>query len=213
MRVLGIETSCDETGVAVYDTERGLLADVLYSQVAIHAEYGGVVPELASRDHVRKTLPLIDQALSEAAITRAEIEGVAYTAGPGLGRRSDGRCNARARYCRWARCAQPWGTPYGGPLTRPMLAETAPAYPFVALLVSGGHTQLVRVEGLGVYQLLGESLDDAAGEAFDKTAKMLGLPYPGGPQVAQLAEQGDPTRFDFPRPMVKQGGLILVFRV
>ena len=211
MRVLGIETSCDETGVAVYDTERGLLADVLYSQVAIHAEYGGVVPELASRDHVRKTLPLIDQALSEAAITRAEIEGVAYTAGPGLaGALMVGATLGRA-------IAVGLGVPslgvhhMEGHLLAPMLSETAPAYPFVALLVSGGHTQLVRVEGLGVYQLLGESLDDAAGEAFDKTAKMLGLPYPGGPQVAQLAEQGDPTRFYFPRPMVKQGGLNFSF--
>ena len=211
MRVLGIETSCDETGVAVYDTERGLLADVLYSQVAIHAEYGGVVPELASRDHVRKTLPLIDQALSEAAITRAEIEGVAYTAGPGLaGALMVGATLGRA-------IAVGLGVPslgvhhMEGHLLAPMLSETAPAYPFVALLVSGGHTQLVRVEGLGVYQLLGESLDDAAGEAFDKTAKMLGLPYPGGPQVAQLAEQGDATRFDFPRPMVKQGGLDFSF--
>ena len=211
MRVLGIETSCDETGVAVYDTERGLLADVLYSQVAIHAEYGGVVPELASRDHVRKTLPLVDQALLEADITRADIEGVAYTAGPGLaGALMVGATLGRA-------IAVGLGVPslgvhhMEGHLLAPMLAENAPAYPFVALLVSGGHTQLVRVDGLGVYELLGESLDDAAGEAFDKTAKMLGLPYPGGPQVAQLAEAGDPTRFDFPRPMVKQGGLDFSF--
>ena len=211
MRVLGIETSCDETGVAVYDTERGLLADVLYSQVAIHAEYGGVVPELASRDHVRKTLPLIDEALSEADITRADIGGVAYTAGPGLaGALMVGATLGRA-------IAVGLGVPslgvhhMEGHLLAPMLAENAPAYPFVALLVSGGHTQLVRVDGLGVYQLLGESLDDAAGEAFDKTAKMLGLPYPGGPQVAKLAEEGDPTRFDFPRPMVKQGGLDFSF--
>ncbi|RZO67791.1 MAG: tRNA (adenosine(37)-N6)-threonylcarbamoyltransferase complex transferase subunit TsaD, partial [Halieaceae bacterium] len=211
MRVLGIETSCDETGVAVYDTERGLLADVLYSQVAIHAEYGGVVPELASRDHVRKTLPLVDQALLEADITRADIGGVAYTAGPGLaGALMVGATLGRA-------IAVGLGVPslgvhhMEGHLLAPMLAENAPAYPFVALLVSGGHTQLVRVDGLGVYELLGESLDDAAGEAFDKTAKMLGLPYPGGPQVAQLAEEGDPTRFDFPRPMVKQGGLDFSF--
>jgi N6-L-threonylcarbamoyladenine synthase len=211
MRVLGIETSCDETGVAVYDTERGLLADVLYSQVAIHAEYGGVVPELASRDHVRKTLPLVDQALLEADITRADIGGVAYTAGPGLaGALMVGATLGRA-------IAVGLGVPslgvhhMEGHLLAPMLAENAPAYPLVALLVSGGHTQLVRVDGLGVYQLLGESLDDAAGEAFDKTAKMLGLPYPGGPQVAQLAEEGDPSRFDFPRPMVKQGGLDFSF--
>ena len=215
MKVLGIETSCDETGVAIYDTEQGLLADALYSQVEIHAEYGGVVPELASRDHVRKTLPLIDQVLSEAGITRSEIDGVAYTAGPGLiGALMVGATLSRS-------IAAGLGVPalgvhhMEGHLLAPMLADheggAVPAYPFVALLVSGGHTQLVRVDGLGEYALLGESLDDAAGEAFDKTAKMLGLPYPGGPHVARLAEQGDPDRFDFPRPMVKQGGLDFSF--
>ena len=207
MRVLGIETSCDETGVALYDTERGLLADALYSQVDIHAEYGGVVPELASRDHVRKTLPLIDQVLTESGLARGDIDGVAYTAGPGLvGALMVGATLGRA-------IAAGLGVPslgvhhMEGHLLAPMLAagDLAPAYPFVALLVSGGHTQLVRVDGLGRYELLGESLDDAAGEAFDKTAKMLCLPYPGGPHVAKLAEQGDPVRFDFPRPMVKQG--------
>ena len=215
MRVLGIETSCDETGVALYDTERGLLADALYSQVEIHAEYGGVVPELASRDHVRKTLPLIDQVLSEGGLERGHIDGVAYTAGPGLvGALMVGATLGRS-------IAAGLGVPslgvhhMEGHLLAPMLGErdggAVPAYPFVALLVSGGHTQLVRVDGLGRYALLGESLDDAAGEAFDKTAKMLGLPYPGGPHVAKLAEQGDPARFDFPRPMVKQGGLDFSF--
>lgn len=215
MRVLGIETSCDETGVALYDTERGLLADALYSQIEIHAEYGGVVPELASRDHVRKTLPLIDQVLSEGGIERGHIDGVAYTAGPGLvGALMVGATLGRS-------IAAGLGVPslgvhhMEGHLLAPMLGErdggAVPAYPFVALLVSGGHTQLVRVDGLGQYALLGESLDDAAGEAFDKTAKMLGLPYPGGPHVATLAEQGDPARFDFPRPMVKQGGLDFSF--
>ena len=215
MRVLGIETSCDETGVALYDTERGLLADALYSQVEIHSEYGGVVPELASRDHVRKTLPLIDQVLCEGGVERGHIDGVAYTAGPGLlGALMVGATLGRS-------IAAGLGVPslgvhhMEGHLLAPMLGErlgeAVPDYPFVALLVSGGHTQLVRVDNLGEYSLLGESLDDAAGEAFDKTAKMLGLPYPGGPHVAKLAEQGDPARFDFPRPMVRQGGLDFSF--
>ena len=215
MRVLGIETSCDETGVALYDTERGLLADALYSQVEIHAEYGGVVPELASRDHVRKTLPLIDQVLLEGGIERRDIDAVAYTAGPGLvGALMVGATLGRS-------IAVGLGVPslgvhhMEGHLLAPMLGDreggAVPDYPFVALLVSGGHTQLVRVDGLGQYSLLGESLDDAAGEAFDKTAKMLGLPYPGGPHVAKLAERGDPDRFEFPRPMVKQGGLDFSF--
>ena len=215
MKVLGIETSCDETGVALYDTERGLLADALYSQIDIHAEYGGVVPELASRDHVRKTLPLIDQVLAEGGIARGGIDGVAYRAGAGLG----GALMVGATLGR--AIAAGLGVPslgvhhMEGHLLAPMLAEheadAVPEYPFVALLVSGGHTQLVRVDALGQYSLLGESLDDAAGEAFDKTAKMLALPYPGGPHVAKLAEQGDPARFDFPRPMVKQGGLDFSF--
>lgn len=211
MRVLGIETSCDETGIALYDTERGLLADALYSQVAVHAEYGGVVPELASRDHIRKALPLIDQVLEEAGVDKAEIDAVAYTAGPGLiGALMVGATLARS-------IAFSLGVPslgvhhMEGHLLAPMLAEEPPEYPFVALLVSGGHSQLVRVDGLGKYRLLGESLDDAAGEAFDKTAKMLGLPYPGGPQVAALAEQGNPDRFQFPRPMVKHPGLDMSF--
>jgi N6-L-threonylcarbamoyladenine synthase len=211
IRVLGIETSCDETGIAVYDGERGLLAQAVYSQVHIHAEYGGVVPELASRDHVRKTLPLIRQVLDEAHLDPASIDGVAYTAGPGLvGALLVG--TALGRSLAWA-----WGVPavgvhhMEGHLLAPLLEDPAPAFPFVALLVSGGHTQLVDVTGVGRYKILGESLDDAAGEAFDKTAKILGLPYPGGPALAKLAEQGDPTRFRFPRPMTDRPGLDFSF--
>jgi len=211
VRVLGIETSCDETGIALYDTERGLLADALYSQVPVHAEYGGVVPELASRDHIRKTLPLVEQVLSEAGIPKSDLDAIAYTAGPGLvGALMVGATLARSM-------AFGLGIPslgihhMEGHLLAPLLAEDPPKYPFIALLVSGGHSQLVRVDGLGRYALLGESLDDAAGEAFDKTAKLLGLPYPGGPQVAALAEKGDPARFTFPRPMVKHLGLDMSF--
>ena len=211
MRVLGIETSCDETGIALYDTERGLLADALYSQVPVHAEYGGVVPELASRDHIWKTLPLVEQVLSEAGIPKSDLDAIAYTAGPGLvGALMVGATLARSM-------AFGLGIPslgihhMEGHLLAPLLAEDPPKYPFIALLVSGGHSQLVRVDGLGRYALLGESLDDAAGEAFDKTAKLLGLPYPGGPQVAALAEKGDPARFTFPRPMVKHPGLDMSF--
>jgi N6-L-threonylcarbamoyladenine synthase len=211
MLILGLETSCDETGVALYDTERGLLADALFSQVDIHVEYGGVVPELASRDHVRKTLPLLEQVLAEAGCTPAAIDGVAYTAGPGLvGALMVGATLARA--LAWA-----WGVPalgvhhMEGHLLAPMLEEEHPEFPFVALLVSGGHTQLVRVDGIGQYRMLGESLDDAAGEAFDKAAKMLGLPYPGGPHIARMAQRGNPERFDFPRPMVNRPGLDFSF--
>jgi N6-L-threonylcarbamoyladenine synthase len=211
MLILGLETSCDETGVALYDTERGLLAHALFSQVDIHVEYGGVVPELASRDHVRKTLPLLEQVLAEAGCKPADIDGVAYTAGPGLvGALMVGATLARA-------LALGWGVPVlgvhhmEGHLLAPMLEEEHPDFPFVALLVSGGHTQLVRVDGIGQYTMLGESLDDAAGEAFDKAAKMLGLPYPGGPHIARLAEGGDPRRFDFPRPMVNRPGLDFSF--
>ena len=211
MLILGLETSCDETGVALYDTGRGLLAHALFSQIDIHVEYGGVVPELASRDHVRKTLPLVQQVLAEAGVTPTEIDGVAYTAGPGLvGALMVGATLART-------LAFGWGVPalgvhhMEGHLLAPMLEEEHPDYPFVALLVSGGHTQLVRVDGIGQYSLLGESLDDAAGEAFDKAAKMLGLPYPGGPHIGRLAEQGDPERFDFPRPMVNRPGLDFSF--
>ncbi len=211
MRVLGIESSCDETGVAIYDTEKGLLADALYSQVAMHAEFGGVVPELASRDHVRKLLPLVNEVLERAQMSAAELDGVGYTAGPGLaGALMVGACAGRAM-------AYAWGVPavgihhMEGHLLAPMLAEEHPEYPFVALLVSGGHTQLIEVAGLGQYRLLGESLDDAAGEAFDKTAKLLGLPYPGGPALAALAQSGDRSRFDFPRPMTNRPGLDFSF--
>ncbi len=215
MRVLGIETSCDETGVAIYDTAftggRGLLADALYSQIAMHAEYGGVVPELASRDHPRKLLPLIEQVLKDANLTRQDLDGIAYTAGPGLvGALMVGASTAHGM-------AKALNIPVlgvhhmEGHLLAPMLEDDAPEFPFVALLVSGGHTQLVEVQGLGHYQLLGESVDDAAGEAFDKAAKMLGLAYPGGPLVAKLAEQGDPTRFRFPRPMTDRPGLDFSF--
>ena len=210
MRVLGIETSCDETGVAIFDSERGLLADALYSQIALHREYGGVVPELASRDHVRKCLPLLDEVFTKAQLQHGDIDGVAFTAGPGLaGALMVGACIGRS-------LAYAWGVPAIGVhhmeahLLAPMLEVEPPALPFVALLVSGGHTQLVRVDGIGQYTLLGESLDDAAGEAFDKCAKMLGLPYPGGPELAKLAEQGLP-RFNFPRPMLNRPGLDFSF--
>ncbi|OOS00259.1 tRNA (adenosine(37)-N6)-threonylcarbamoyltransferase complex transferase subunit TsaD [Haemophilus paracuniculus] len=211
MRILGIETSCDETGVAIYDEQRGLIANQLYSQIEMHADYGGVVPELASRDHIRKTLPLIQAALKEANLTACEIDGVAYTAGPGLvGALLVGATIARS-------LAYAWGVPalgvhhMEGHLLAPMLEENPPQFPFVALLVSGGHTQLVKVDNVGDYQLLGESIDDAAGEAFDKTAKLLGLDYPGGAALAKLAEQGTPNRFIFPRPMTDRPGLDFSF--
>ncbi|MBU1438087.1 MAG: tRNA (adenosine(37)-N6)-threonylcarbamoyltransferase complex transferase subunit TsaD [Gammaproteobacteria bacterium] len=211
MRVLGIETSCDETGIAIYDGEKGLLSHVLYSQIAIHADYGGVVPELASRDHIRKTLPLIKQALQEAGVTADSIDGVAYTAGPGLsGALLVGASIGRS-------LAMAWGKPalavhhMEGHLLAPMLEANPPPFPFIALLVSGGHTQLVRVDGIGEYQLLGESVDDAAGEAFDKTAKLMGLEYPGGPLLAKLATQGDPKKYKFPRPMTDRPGLDFSF--
>lgn len=211
MLVLGLETSCDETGVALYDTGAGLLAHALFSQVDIHVEYGGVVPELASRDHVRKVLPLVQAVLQDSGRDERSIDAVAYTAGPGLaGALMVGATLARA-------LAWGWGIPalgvhhMEGHLLAPMLEEESPPFPFVALLVSGGHTQLVRVDAIGRYRLLGESLDDAAGEAFDKVAKMLGLPYPGGPHVARLAERGDASRFDFPRPMVNRPGLDFSF--
>lgn len=211
MKVLGIETSCDETGVAIYDSETGLLADCLYSQVEIHAKYGGVIPELASRDHIRKTLPLIEEVIEKAGIDASEIEGVAYTAGPGLvGALLVGAAIGRT-------LGMAWDVPtigvhhMEGHLLAPMLEPEPPEFPFVALLVSGGHTQLVKVGGIGQYELLGESLDDAAGEAFDKVGKMLGLPYPGGPYVAKLAQSGDPARFNFPRPMINRPGLDFSF--
>ncbi|WP_027708363.1 tRNA (adenosine(37)-N6)-threonylcarbamoyltransferase complex transferase subunit TsaD [Zooshikella ganghwensis] len=211
MKVLGIETSCDETGIAVYDSELGLQAHALFSQVDIHAEYGGVVPELASRDHVRRILPLIDSVLASAGVAKSDIEAIAYTRGPGLiGALMVGAAVAQA-------LAFVWKVPtigvhhMEGHLLAPMLEAVPPAFPFVALLVSGGHTQLVAVNGMGDYELLGESVDDAAGEAFDKAAKMLGLGYPGGPVIAKLATQGNAARYRFPRPMTDRPGLDFSF--
>jgi N6-L-threonylcarbamoyladenine synthase len=210
MYVLGIETSCDETGVAIYHSEYGLCSHFLYSQVDMHSEYGGVVPELASRDHIRKLVPLIKQCLQKSGLTGSDINGIAYTAGPGLmGALLVG--TATARSLAWA-----WQIPaiavhhMEGHLLAPMLEENPPEFPFIALLISGGHTLLVKVEGIGRYQLLGESLDDAAGEAFDKTAKMLGLGYPGGPKLSALAEQGT-AQIKFPRPMTDRPGLDFSF--
>ncbi|MGL6021268.1 MAG: tRNA (adenosine(37)-N6)-threonylcarbamoyltransferase complex transferase subunit TsaD [Gibbsiella quercinecans] len=211
MRVLGIETSCDETGIAVYDDQAGLLANQLYSQVKLHADYGGVVPELASRDHVRKTVPLIQAALKEANLSAADIDGVAYTAGPGLvGALLVGATVGRALAFAWNVPAVPVHH-MEGHLLAPMLEDSPPAFPFVALLVSGGHTQLISVTGIGQYTLLGESIDDAAGEAFDKTAKLLGLDYPGGPMLSKMAQQGNAGRFVFPRPMTDRPGLDFSF--
>ena len=211
LRILGIETSCDETGVAIYDSEQGLLGHALYSQVAIHAKYGGVVPELASRDHIRKLIPLIKTLFKENDITANSVTGVAYTAGPGLmGALLVGASVARS--LAWA-----WQVPAIGVhhmeahLLAPLLEEPTPDFPFLALLVSGGHTQLVEVTQIGKYSILGESVDDAAGEAFDKTAKLLGLGYPGGPALAKLAETGRPDIFRFPRPMTNKPGLDFSF--
>ena len=210
MIVLGIETSCDETGVALYHSDKGLLSDLLYSQIDIHRDYGGVVPELASRDHIRKLTPMIRQSMRDAGLSSADIGGIAYTAGPGLiGALLVGAATARS--LAWA-----WQIPavavhhMEGHLLAPMLEPVPPEFPFVALLISGGHTQLVKVEGIGRYRILGESLDDAAGEAFDKTAKMLGLSYPGGPKLSALAESGQP-RLKFPRPMTDRPGLDFSF--
>ncbi len=211
MRVLGIETSCDETGIAIYDSEAGLLANQLYSQVKLHADYGGVVPELASRDHVRKTIPLIQEALKEAGLTAKDIDGVAYTAGPGLvGALLVGATIGRSLAFAWDVPAVPVHH-MEGHLLAPMLEDNPPDFPFVALLVSGGHTQLISVTGIGKYELLGESIDDAAGEAFDKTAKLLGLDYPGGPMLSKMAQQGTEGRFTFPRPMTDRPGLDFSF--
>jgi N6-L-threonylcarbamoyladenine synthase len=211
MRVLGIETSCDETGVAVYDTDRGLRAHALFSQVDLHAEYGGVVPELASRDHVRKLLPLVRQVLAESGLGPADLDGVAYTAGPGLvGALMVGAAAGRA--LAWALDVPAIGVHHmEGHLLAPLLEDPTLRPPFVALLVSGGHTQLVEVQGVGRYRLLGETLDDAAGEAFDKTAKLMGLPYPGGPELARLAESGRPGAYTFSRPMTDRPGLDFSF--
>ncbi|HET8548265.1 MAG TPA: tRNA (adenosine(37)-N6)-threonylcarbamoyltransferase complex transferase subunit TsaD [Bryobacteraceae bacterium] len=211
MVVLGIETSCDETGVALYDSRRGLLAHTLHSQVAMHAEYGGVVPELASRDHIRRLLPLTRDILRQSGLTLAEIDGVAYTQGPGLAGALLVGVSA-AHGLAYALDVPTIGLHHlEGHLLSPLLADPAPEFPFVALLVSGGHTQLMRVDGVGQYTLLGETVDDAAGEAFDKTAKLLGLGYPGGPAIAALAEQGRPGRYKLPRPMLGSGDLDFSF--
>jgi N6-L-threonylcarbamoyladenine synthase len=211
MRILGIETSCDETGVAIYDSGQGLLAHALHSQVDLHAVYGGVVPELASRDHILRVLPLLREVMRASESDSRDLAGVAYTAGPGLlGALLVGASIARS--LAWA-----WGVPavgvhhMEGHLLAPMLESQAPEFPFLSLLVSGGHTMLVDVQGVGRYRILGESLDDAAGEAFDKTAKLLDLGYPGGPALARLAETGDPGRFHFPRPMTDRPGLDFSF--
>src|SRR5690606_28488163 len=211
MIIIGFESSCDETGVALVCTERGLLAHALHSQIAMHQEYGGVVPELASRDHIRRVLPLTREVLKEAGIGMEQIGAVAYTAGPGLaGALLVGASVAQS--FAWAR-----GLPaiaihhLEGHLLSPLLASPQPAFPFVALLVSGGHTPIMRVGGVGDYRLLGETLDDAAGEAFDKTAKLMGLGYPGGPALSRLAEQGDPAAYDLPRPMLHSRDLDFSF--
>ena len=211
MQVLGIETSCDETGIAIYDSEAGLIAHSLYSQVKLHEEYGGVVPELASRDHVRRVLPLIRQTVAEAKTELKSLDAIAYTAGPGLmGALLVGTATGRS-------LAYSLSIPAVGVhhmeahLLAPMLEEDVPDYPFLALLVSGGHTLIVNVDGPGEYEILGESVDDAAGEAFDKTAKLLGLSYPGGPVLSALAEKGDSKRFHFPRPMTDRPGLDFSF--
>jgi len=216
MRILGIETSCDETGIAIYDDGKGdlpegIVAHQLYSQIAVHADYGGVVPELASRDHVRKTIPLIKAVLKEANLTPQDLDGVAYTAGPGLvGALLVGCSIGRSLAYGWDLPAVPVHH-MEGHLLAPMLEDNVPDFPFVALLVSGGHTMLVRVDGIGQYKLLGESVDDAAGEAFDKTAKLLGLDYPGGPALSKMAESGVAGRFKLPRPMTDRPGLDFSF--
>lgn len=211
MKVLGLETSCDETGVAIHDTEAGLLAHVLHSQTDVHAAYGGVVPELASRDHIQRAIPLIEQTLEDAGLRREDLDGVAYTAGPGLvGALLVGA--ALAQGFAWSRRLPCIGVHHmEAHLLAPMLEPRAPEFPFVALLVSGGHTQLVAVAGPGDYTLLGDTVDDAAGEAFDKTAQLLGLGYPGGPALAALAADGDGHRYEFPRPMTRRPGLDFSF--
>ena len=211
MKILGVESSCDETGLAVFDTERGLLAHAVHSQVAMHAEYGGVVPELASRDHIRRVIPLTRIVLRDAGLALADLDGIAYTQGPGLA----GALLVGAGFANALAAAL--GIPavgvhhLEGHLLSPLLADPRPEFPFVALLVSGGHTQLMRVDGIGRYELLGETVDDAAGEAFDKTAQLLGLGYPGGPALSRLADAGHPYRFKLPRPMMNSGDLEFSF--
>lgn len=211
MIVLGVESSCDETGLALYDTERGLLAHALHSQVAMHEEYGGVVPELASRDHVRRAIPLLEQVLSDSQVALPAIDAIAYTQGPGLA----GALLVGASVANGLALAlnKPvLGVHHlEGHLLSPLLSAKPPVFPFVALLVSGGHTQLMRVDGVGEYTLLGETLDDAAGEAFDKSAKLLGLGYPGGPAISRMAEFGDPTAYQLPRPMLHSKNLDFSF--
>ncbi len=211
MIVLGIESSCDETGIALYDTDKGLRSHALYSQIALHAEYGGVVPELASRDHIRRIVPLLEQAFEKASLTPQDVDAIAYTQGPGLA----------GALLVGSSVASSLGLALNKPLIgvhhleghllSPLLASEPPVFPFVALLVSGGHTQLMRVDGVGRYELLGETLDDAAGEAFDKSAKLLGLPYPGGPEISLLAERGNPEAFHLPRPMLHSKDLNFSF--
>lgn len=211
MKVLGLESSCDETAAAIYDGERGLRAHVLHSQAAMHAEYGGVVPELAARDHVGRIQSLVAAVLAEAGMKAAELDGIAYTAGPGLiGALLVGGSFAAGLAAAIDKPLLPVHH-LEGHLLAPMLEDDRPAFPFVALLVSGGHTMLARVDGVGRYEILGETLDDAAGEAFDKTAKALGLPYPGGPELAKLAERGQSGRFRFSRPMTDRPGLEFSF--
>ncbi|TCW85435.1 tRNA (adenosine(37)-N6)-threonylcarbamoyltransferase complex transferase subunit TsaD [Burkholderia sp. SRS-46] len=211
MLVLGIESSCDETGLALYDTQRGLLAHALHSQIAMHRDYGGVVPELASRDHIRRALPLLEEVIAQSGARREDIDAIAFTQGPGLaGALLVGASIANA-------LALAWNKPtvgihhLEGHLLSPLLVAEPPPFPFVALLVSGGHTQLMRVTDVGVYETLGETLDDAAGEAFDKTAKLIGLGYPGGPEVSKLAETGTPGAVVLPRPMLHSGDLDFSF--
>lgn len=211
MRVLGVETSCDETGVAIYCSHRGLLSHCLFSQVETHATWGGVVPELASRDHVRKIMPLIEQSLAEAKLTLADIDGFAYTHGPGLMGALLVGAMVTQTLAFATRKASIGIHHLEGHLLAPFLEDQKPSFPFLALLVSGGHTELIKVKALGEYECIGSTLDDAAGEAFDKTAKLLGIPYPGGARLAQLAEKGKPDRFHFPRPMIDRPGLDFSF--
>ena len=208
---LGVESSCDETGIGLYHSEKGLIGHQLFSQVEIHSEYGGVVPELASRDHIQRALPLIKAVLADAHLTLKDISGIAYTAGPGLaGALLVG--SAVAKSLAWSLKIPSLGVHHmEGHLLAPLLEKEVPSFPFVALLVSGGHTMLIDVKAIGEYEILGESLDDAVGEAFDKTAKILGLGYPGGPALAQLAQQGSPDAFKFPRPMIDRPGLDFSF--
>ncbi|MBC7413833.1 MAG: tRNA (adenosine(37)-N6)-threonylcarbamoyltransferase complex transferase subunit TsaD [Herminiimonas sp.] len=211
MIILGVESSCDETGIALYDTQRGLLAHALHSQVAMHEAYGGVVPELASRDHIRRAIPLLEQVFAEAAIERGAVDAIAYTQGPGL---AGALLVGASVACGLALALDRpvLGIHHlEGHLLSPLLAADPPAFPFVALLVSGGHTQLMRVDGVGQYTLLGETVDDAAGEAFDKSAKLLGLGYPGGPAISRLAEFGDPMAYQLPRPMLHSKNLDFSF--